>query len=77
MKILLALNGIATQQAKLTNSTMKRVHQLLDHMATHPKAIISFHASDMILKIHSDVSYFQRVEGVVGQVDIFSLAVSL
>ena len=42
---------------------MKRVHQLLDYMATHPKAIIRFRASDMILNIHSDASYFSSGRG--------------
>ena len=36
---------------------MKRVHQLLDYMATHPKSIIHFRSSDMILNIHSDAFY--------------------
>ena len=54
MTILLALNDIATQQAKPTESTMKRVRQLLDYMAMHPKAIIRFRTSNMILNIHSD-----------------------
>ena len=36
---------------------MKIVHQLLDYMATHPKSIIRFRASDMLLNIHSDASY--------------------
>ena len=56
MTIVLALNGIATQQAEPTESTMKRFHQLLDYMATHPKAI-------MILNIHSDASYFSAGRG--------------
>ena len=55
--MLLALNEIATQQAKPTESTMKRVHQLLDYMDTHPKAIKLFRTSNMILNIHSDASY--------------------
>ena len=42
---------------------MKIVHQLLDYMATHPKAIIRFRASDMILKIHSDASYCSAGRG--------------
>ena len=63
MKILLALNDIATQQAKPTESTTKRVHQLLDYMAMHPKAIIRFHASFMILNIHSDASYCSAGRG--------------
>ena len=36
---------------------MKLVHQLLDYMATHPKAIIRFRASDMIINIHSNALY--------------------
>ena len=36
---------------------MKRDHQLLDNMATYPKAVIRYYASDMILNIHSDASY--------------------
>ena len=63
MKILLALNNTATQQAKPTESTMKLVHQLLDYMATHPKAIIRFRASDMILNIHSNTSYCSAGRG--------------
>jgi hypothetical protein len=30
---------------------------MLDYLATHPEATIRYHASDMILHIHSDVSY--------------------
>jgi hypothetical protein len=29
----------------------------LDYLATHPDATIWYHASDMILHIHSDASY--------------------
>ena len=63
MKILFSLNEIATHQAKPTDSTIKRVHQLLDYMTTHPKAIIRFRASDMILNIHSDASYCSAGRG--------------
>jgi hypothetical protein len=30
---------------------------MFDYLATHPVAAISYHASDMILHIHSDASY--------------------
>ena len=63
MTILLSLNDIAAHQAKPTDSTMKIVHQLLDYMATHPKAIIRFHTFDMILNIHSDASYCSAGRG--------------
>jgi hypothetical protein len=33
------------------------MNQLLDYLATHPYAAIRYHASDMILHIHSDASY--------------------
>ena len=42
---------------------MIRVYQLLDYMATHPKAIIRFHTFDMILNIHSDASYCSAGRG--------------
>ena len=51
MTISLALNDITTQQAKPTELTMKIVHQLLDYMVTHPKAIVRFRISDMILNV--------------------------
>ena len=77
MPILLAQNDITTQQAKPTDSTMKRVHQLLDYMATHPKAIIRFRTSDMILNIHSDPSYCSAGRGRSRADGYFFLAVSL
>jgi hypothetical protein len=36
---------------------MQRTHHLLDYVATHPDAILSYTKSDMILGIHSDASY--------------------
>ena len=55
--ILVALNDISSQQSKPTETTMKHVHQLLDYIATNPNPIIHYHASDMVLHIHSDGSY--------------------
>jgi hypothetical protein len=51
------LNDIATEQTKATEKTQAATNQLLDYLATHPDATISYHASDMILHIHSDASY--------------------
>ena len=36
---------------------MERVDQFLDYMATHPDAKIRYHASDMVLNVHSNASY--------------------
>ena len=63
MKMLLALDIIATQQAKPTKSTMERVHQLIDYMVTYPKPIIHFCAYYMILNIQSDASYCKAGRG--------------
>jgi hypothetical protein len=55
--ILMPLNDIATEQTKATEKTQAAMNQLLDYVATHPDAAIRYHASDMILHIHSDASY--------------------
>jgi hypothetical protein len=38
-------------------NTQAATNQLLDYLATHPDAAIRYHASGMILHIHSDASY--------------------
>jgi hypothetical protein len=54
---LMPLNDIATEQTKATGKTQAATNQMLDYLATHPDATIRYHASDMILHIHSDASY--------------------
>jgi hypothetical protein len=51
------LNDIATEQTKATEKTQAATSKLLDYLATHPDATIRYHASDMILHIHSEASY--------------------
>jgi hypothetical protein len=51
------LNDIATEQTKATEKTQAAKNQLLYYLVTHPDATIRYHASDMILHIHSDASY--------------------
>ena len=55
--ILPALSAIATEQAKPTQETMKRVKQLLDYCSTQEEAMITYNASKMILAVHSDAGY--------------------
>jgi hypothetical protein len=55
--VVMPLNDIATEQTKATEKTHAAMNQLLDYMATYPDATIRYHASDMILHIHSDASY--------------------
>ena len=55
-----ALGTIATQQSALAEKTMHKVHQFIDYAATHPDAIITYRASNMILAAHSDASYLSE-----------------
>jgi hypothetical protein len=57
LTVLMPLYGIATEQTKPTGKTQAAINQLLDYLATHPDVTIRYHASDMILHIHSDASY--------------------
>jgi hypothetical protein len=55
--VLMPLNDITTEQTKATEKTQAATNQMLDYLATHPDATIRYHASNMILHIHSDASY--------------------
>jgi hypothetical protein len=55
--VLMLLNDIATEQTQETEKTQATTSQLLDYLVTQPDATIRYHASDMILHIHSDASY--------------------
>jgi hypothetical protein len=55
--MLTTLGSIATQQANPTEDTISKVKQFLDFAATHPDAIVTYQASNMVLAAHSDASY--------------------
>jgi hypothetical protein len=55
--VVMPLNDITTEQTKETEKTQAATNQLLDYLVTHPDATIRYHASDMILHIHSDAAY--------------------
>jgi hypothetical protein len=55
--VLMPRNDIATEQTKATEKMQAATNQLLDYLATHPDATIRYHASDMILHIHSNALY--------------------
>jgi hypothetical protein len=54
---LMPTNDITTEQNKALEKTQAATNQMLDYLATHPDTTIRYHASDMILHIHSDASY--------------------
>ena len=55
--MLVALGTLASAQTIGTQATKRAAHQLLDYCFTHPDATVRFHASGMVLTIHSDASY--------------------
>ena len=59
-RMLNALNTIARKQSAPTELTEQLANQILDYCATHPTATVTFKASDMQLKIYSDVSYLNE-----------------
>jgi hypothetical protein len=56
--MLVALGSLSV--AKTTNATAQAVTQLLNYTATHPDAVLAYHASDMMLHVHSDASYLSE-----------------
>jgi hypothetical protein len=61
MTVLAALSIIAIDQTKATKRMMERCIQLLDYLACNQNAKVRFHASDMVLNIHSDASYLSEL----------------
>ena len=55
--VLVNLGDLGTEQAAATALNINKVNHLLYYLASNTNAIIRFHASGMILFIHSDVSY--------------------
>ena len=58
--ILVALNSIVAEQADSTEATTKAVTQLLNYVAMHSEAITRYHASGMIIQIHSNASFLSE-----------------
>jgi hypothetical protein len=58
--MLTALGFLVIQQANPTTNTKKLVHKFLDYAATHPDAIITYQASNMVLAGHSNASYLSE-----------------
>jgi hypothetical protein len=56
------INVLASEQSKSTAVTAHKVIKFLNYCNTHPETKIRYHASDMILHIHSDASYLSEKE---------------
>jgi hypothetical protein len=55
-----ALGTLATQQATPTKNTMKKIKQFLDYASTNPDAVLTYHASNMVLAGYSDALYLSK-----------------
>jgi hypothetical protein len=62
MTVLKALSSIAVEKTKATDNTMVRCTQLLDYLLHNVDAKVPFHASNMILNIHSNASYLSEAQ---------------
>jgi len=60
--LLCPISAIASQSSKPTKDMMRHTLQLLDYLATQEDAVLSYHASDMVLAVHSDASYLSKPE---------------
>jgi hypothetical protein len=60
--LVMPINVLASEKSKATSDTADKVIKLLNYCNTHPETKIRYHASDMILYIHSDASYLSERE---------------
>jgi hypothetical protein len=60
--LIMPINVLTSEQSKATEVTSNKVIKLLNYCNTHPETKIRYHASDMILHIHSDASYLSENE---------------
>ncbi len=58
--LLCLISNKASQSSKPTEDTMQQTLQLLDYLATLEDAVLSYHASNMVLAVHSNASYLRK-----------------
>jgi hypothetical protein len=56
------INVLASEQSNATEITADKIIKLLNYCNTHSETKIRYHASDMILHMHSDASYLSENE---------------
>jgi hypothetical protein len=60
--LIMPINVLASEQSTATEVTADKVIKLLNYCNTHQETKIRYHASDMILHIHSDATYLSENE---------------
>jgi hypothetical protein len=63
--LIMPINVLASEQSNVTEITADKVIKLLNYCKTHPETKIRYHASEMILHIHSDASYLSENEAKI------------
>jgi hypothetical protein len=58
MSVLMALSTIASKQTKATEKTLEKCARLLEYLASNSDAMVHYYASDMVMNIYSNASYF-------------------
>jgi hypothetical protein len=58
--LLCPISTIASQSSKPTEDKMKQTLQLLDYLAMQEDVVLSYHASNMVLVVHSNASYLSE-----------------
>ena len=72
--MLTVLIYITEKQANPTEWKKEKVKQFLNYAATHPYAIITHHAIDMILAGHINASYFSETKSRIQAVGHFFMS---
>ena len=67
--MLMKFNSIAAERSNIAEATSKSVTQLLNYATTHSEGITIYHASGIILHIHSNASFLSDHESksIVGR----------
>jgi hypothetical protein len=60
--LIMTINILGLEKSNTTEVTANKVITLLNYCNTHPETKIRYHASVMILHIHSDASYLSENE---------------
>jgi hypothetical protein len=63
--LIMPINVLAPEQSNATEITADKIIKLLNYCNTHPETKIRYHASDMILHIHSDASDLSENEAKI------------
>jgi hypothetical protein len=58
--LLCPINAIVSQSSKPTEDTMQQTLQLFGYLAMQEDVVLSYHASDMVLAVHSNASYLSK-----------------